>query len=92
MKHQLTIEYGDEILAGLGLSPDEFSREARLLLAAKLYDLGRLTQLGSGGSAVRHCTGSFSTGIEPSRSSRQQPAAGGCGGRARVRTWRLSAW
>ncbi len=49
MKHQLTIEYGDEILAGLGLSPDEFAREARLLLAAKLYDLGRL----SSGQAAR---------------------------------------
>jgi predicted HTH domain antitoxin len=43
MKHELTIEYGDEILAGLGLSPEEFSREARFLLAAKLYELGRLS-------------------------------------------------
>ncbi len=49
MKHQLTIEYGDEVLAGLGLSPEEFAREARLLLAAKLYDLGRL----SSGQAAR---------------------------------------
>ncbi len=51
MKHQLTIEYGDEVLAGLGLSPEEFAREARLLLAAKLYDLGRL----SSGQAARLC-------------------------------------
>lgn len=43
MKHELTIEYGDEILASLGLSPEEFSREARFLLAAKLYELGRLS-------------------------------------------------
>ena len=48
MKHELTIEYGDEVLAGLGLSPEEFSREARFLLAAKLYELGRL---GSGQAA-----------------------------------------
>ncbi len=51
MKHRLTIEYGDEILAGLGLSPDEFAREAGFLLAAKLYDLGRL----SSGQAARLC-------------------------------------
>lgn len=37
------IEYSDELLAGLGLSADEFSAEARLLLAAKLYELGRIT-------------------------------------------------
>ena len=43
MKHQLTIEYGDEVLAGLGLSPEEFAHEARFLLATKLYDLGRLS-------------------------------------------------
>lgn len=40
--HQLRIEYGDEMLAALGLSPEEFSSEARFLLAAKLYELGRL--------------------------------------------------
>lgn len=43
MTHTLTIEYGDELLFGLGLSPGEFSAEAKLLLAAKLYELGRLT-------------------------------------------------
>ena len=43
MRHSMTIEYGDDLLVGLGLSPDEFSREARFLLAAKLYEMGRLT-------------------------------------------------
>ncbi len=49
MKHELTIEYGDEVLVGLGLSPTEFAGEARLLLAAKLYEMGRL----SSGQAAR---------------------------------------
>jgi predicted HTH domain antitoxin len=52
MRHQMTIEYGDEILLGLGLSPGEFAREARFLLAAKLYDLGRI----SSGQAARLCS------------------------------------
>ncbi len=43
MQRTLTIEYGDEILLGLSLSPDQFSEEARFLLAAKLYELGRIT-------------------------------------------------
>ena len=43
MQRTLTIEYGDEILVGLGLSPAQFSEEARFLLAAKLYELGRIT-------------------------------------------------
>ena len=43
MRHSMTIEYGDDVLVGMGLSPDEFSREARFLLAAKLYELGRVT-------------------------------------------------
>jgi len=51
MERQLTIEYGEEILLGLGLSPQQFSEEARFLLAAKLYELGRLTS----GQAARLC-------------------------------------
>ena len=51
MRHQMTLEYGDEILLGLGLSPDEFTREASFLLAAKLYDMGRI----SSGQAARFC-------------------------------------
>jgi hypothetical protein len=43
MRRTVTIDYGDDLLAGLGLSPSEFSEEARFLLAAKLYELGRAT-------------------------------------------------
>ncbi len=51
MGHRLTIDYGDDVLLSLGLSPDEFSDEAKLLLAAKLYELGKLTS----GQAARLC-------------------------------------
>ncbi len=51
MTRQITIEVSDDILAGLGLSAQEFGSEARLLLAAKLYELGRL----SSGKAARLC-------------------------------------
>ena len=43
MQRTVTIEYGDDILVGLGLSPEQFNHEARFLLAAKLYEMGRLT-------------------------------------------------
>jgi hypothetical protein len=43
MHRTLNIDYGDDLLAGLGLSPAEFYEEARFLLAAKLYELGRAT-------------------------------------------------
>lgn len=51
MSRTLTIEYGEEVLLGMGMSPAEFSAEARLLLAAKLYELGRLTS----GQAASMC-------------------------------------
>ena len=51
MQQTLTIEYGDDLLAGLGLSPAEFNEEAKFLLAAKLYELGRFTA----GQAPRFC-------------------------------------
>ncbi len=51
MLHTLTLEYGDEVLVSLGISAQEFSEEARLLLAAKLYELGRLTS----GQAAELC-------------------------------------
>lgn len=51
MTHQLTIEYGDDILFHLGMFPSEFNDEARLLVAAKLYELGKLTS----GQAARLC-------------------------------------
>lgn len=41
--HTLTIEYGDDLLFRLGTSSEKFSAEARFLLAAKLYELGRLS-------------------------------------------------
>jgi predicted HTH domain antitoxin len=51
MSHHLTIEYGEDLLFSLGLSQEQFSEEARFLLAAKLYELGRLTS----GQAARLC-------------------------------------
>jgi predicted HTH domain antitoxin len=43
MSKSLTIEYGDDVLFSLGLSQEDFAGEARFLLAAKLYELGKLT-------------------------------------------------
>ena len=39
----LTIEYSSEILWALQQEPDEFAAEARLLLALKLYETGKLS-------------------------------------------------
>ena len=49
MTHTLTIEYNDDLLFSLGVSSEQFSEQAKLLLAAKLYELGRL----SSGEAAR---------------------------------------
>ena len=49
MPYTLTIEYNDDLLYSLGISSEQFSAEAKLLLAAKLYELGRL----SSGEAAR---------------------------------------
>jgi predicted HTH domain antitoxin len=43
MTHTLTIEYQDDLLFRLGINREQFSTEARFLLAAKLYELGRLS-------------------------------------------------
>ena len=43
MKRTLTIDYGDEVLLALGYSPRQFSDDARILVAVKLYELGRLS-------------------------------------------------
>ena len=43
MTRSLTIDYGDEVLLALGLSPDQFREEAKILLAVKLYEMGRLS-------------------------------------------------
>lgn len=43
MAYTLIIEYGDDLLYRLGVSHEKFSAEAKFLLAAKLYELGRLS-------------------------------------------------
>ncbi|HBL29297.1 MAG TPA: hypothetical protein DD490_20895 [Acidobacteria bacterium] len=52
MQHHQTIEYGDDLLFSLGLSRSEFAAEARFLLAAKLFEMGRLTS----GQAAKLCS------------------------------------
>jgi predicted HTH domain antitoxin len=39
----ITIEYSESIPAVLNISPDLFEHEAKIALAVKLYELGRLT-------------------------------------------------
>jgi predicted HTH domain antitoxin len=39
----LTIEYPTKVLWALQEEPDEFAADARLLLAVKLYELGKLS-------------------------------------------------
>ncbi|WP_295400588.1 UPF0175 family protein [uncultured Thiocystis sp.] len=51
MPHQMIIDYDDDVLVNVALSPDEFAEEARLLLAAKLYEQGKL----SSGQAAKLC-------------------------------------
>ena len=41
--HQLTIPYSEDLLLALKSTPESFEAEARLLLAVKLYELGRVT-------------------------------------------------
>ena len=41
--NMLTISYPDDLLLSLKESPAEFEAEARLLLAVKLYELGRVS-------------------------------------------------
>ena len=43
MTRSLTIDYNEDLLATLGMTPDEFREEARTLIAVKLYELGRLS-------------------------------------------------
>ncbi|HDP34023.1 MAG TPA: UPF0175 family protein [Candidatus Hydrogenedentes bacterium] len=51
MTHTLSIEYDDAVLLSTGLPEQEFNAEARFLLAAKLYEMGRL----SSGQSSRLC-------------------------------------
>jgi predicted HTH domain antitoxin len=51
VSHTLTIEYGEDVLFSLGMAGEQFSDEARFLLAAKLYEIGRL----SSGQAAQLC-------------------------------------
>ncbi len=46
---RITIECPDDFLAMLGMTPSQFAREAQFVLAAKLYEVGRL----SSGKAAR---------------------------------------
>jgi predicted HTH domain antitoxin len=43
MQNSLTIKFTDELLFVLGISDKEFSEDAKFLLAAKLYELGRIS-------------------------------------------------
>ncbi len=43
MMNTLTIEYPSEVLWALQQEPDEFAEEARLLLAIKLYEMGKMS-------------------------------------------------
>ncbi len=43
MAKSIIIEYGEDLLFSLGLSQEDFAEEARFLLAAKLFEMGRLT-------------------------------------------------
>ena len=43
MTRSLTIDYRDDVLMALGLTPEEFREEAKLLIAVKLHEMGRLS-------------------------------------------------
>ena len=60
MSYALTIEYGDDVLLSTGLSRGEFDDEATFLLAAKLYELGRLSSGQAASCAPRRASISFS--------------------------------
>jgi len=51
MLRTLQIPYDDSVLLATSLPQADFEREAKLLLAAKLFDLGRL----SSGKAAQLC-------------------------------------
>ena len=51
MTKTLQIEYDEALLKALNLTEAEFDSEARFLLAAKLYEMGKV----SSGHAARFC-------------------------------------
>ena len=51
MTRSLTIDYGDDVLLALGLTPEEFREEAKILIAVKLYEMGRLSTGAAAGFA-----------------------------------------
>ena len=51
MVRTLHIPYDDSVLLETGLPAEDFEREAKLLLAAKLFDMGRM----SSGKAAELC-------------------------------------
>ncbi len=51
MTHQVIIDYDDDVLVNVGLSPEEFADMARLMVAARLYEQGKL----SSGQAAKLC-------------------------------------
>ena len=51
MTYSVTIEDPDELLAHAGIPPDHFDEEARFILSAKFYEMGRLTA----GQAAKLC-------------------------------------
>ncbi len=57
MPNTLTIEHADVLLFSLGISEKEFSEEAKFLLAAKLYDSGRLSSARAARLAGKSCVG-----------------------------------
>lgn len=77
MLHHLTIEYGDDVLFSAGLTRNEFDEEARFLLAAKLYELGR-PHVGTGREAVRQGEGRFPPVTLPHRRFHVEPSPGRC--------------
>ena len=51
LTRSLTIDYGDDVLLALGLTPEEFREEAKILIAVKLYEMGRLSTGAAAGFA-----------------------------------------
>lgn len=51
MSQTLTVEYPDRLPDALNMSREEFERDARMALAAKLYELGRLSSAEAAGVA-----------------------------------------